>query len=113
MLADSMGIKFLGEGEWKTKKHGAERRCQWRRVHLGIDVQTLQIRAIVVTTNKVEGSPMAAERLRQIPSHEDVASFTGNGAYDTKDMHEAGRPPRHPSSPRSEAAQKAGIRSSQ
>lgn len=30
MLADSTGIKFLGEGEWKTKKHGAERRRQWR-----------------------------------------------------------------------------------
>ena len=30
MLADSTDIKFLGEGEWKTKKHGAERRRQWR-----------------------------------------------------------------------------------
>ena len=29
LLADSTGIKFLGEGEWKTKKHGAERRRQW------------------------------------------------------------------------------------
>ena len=38
LLADSTGIKFLGEGEWKTKKHGAERRRQWRKVHLGIDV---------------------------------------------------------------------------
>jgi len=49
MLADSTGIKSLGEGEWKTKKHGAERRRQWRKVHLGIDADTLQIRAIVVT----------------------------------------------------------------
>ena len=32
MLADSTGIKFLGEGEWKTKKHGAQRRRQWRKV---------------------------------------------------------------------------------
>lgn len=47
MLTDSTGIKFLGDGEWKTKKHGAERRRQWRKVHLGIDAQTLQIRAIV------------------------------------------------------------------
>ena len=89
MLADSTGIKFLGEGEWKTKKHGAERRRQWRKVHLGIDAQTLQIRAIAVTTNEVGDSPMAAELLGQIPSHEKVASFTGDGAYDTKDVHEA------------------------
>ena len=28
-------IKMLGEGEWKTKKHGAKYRRQWRKVHLG------------------------------------------------------------------------------
>lgn len=30
LLVDSTGIKFLGEGEWKCKKHGAEYRRQWR-----------------------------------------------------------------------------------
>jgi hypothetical protein len=39
LLVDSTGIKMLGEGEWKTKKHGAEYRRQWRKVHLGIDAQ--------------------------------------------------------------------------
>ena len=43
LLVDSTGIKFLGEGEWKRKKHGAEYRRQWRKVHLGIDAQTLEI----------------------------------------------------------------------
>ena len=89
MLADSTGIKFLGEGEWKTKKHGAERRRQWRQVHLGIDAENMQIRAMVVTTNEVGDSPVAAGLLGQIPNHEIVASFTGDGAYDTKDVHEA------------------------
>ena len=89
LLADSTGIKFLGEGEWKTKKHGAERRRQWRKVHLGIDAQTLQIRAIVVTTNEVGDSPVASELLGQVPGHEKIVSFTGDGAYDTQDVHEA------------------------
>jgi hypothetical protein len=89
MLADSTGIKFLGEGEWKTKKHGAERRRQWRKTHLGIDAENMQIRAMVVTSNEVGDSPVAAGLLSQIPSHEIVASFTGDGAYDTKDVHEA------------------------
>ena len=89
MLADSTGIKFLGEGEWKTKKHGAERRRQWCKVHLGIDADTMQIRAIVVTTNEVGDSPVGAELLNQIPSHETVVSLTGDGAYDTQDVHEA------------------------
>ena len=42
LLVDSTGIKFLGEGEWKCKKHGPERRRQWRKLHIGIDAQTLQ-----------------------------------------------------------------------
>ena len=89
MLADSTSIKFLGEGEWKTKKHGAERRRQWRKAHQGIDAETLQSRAIVVTTRDVGESPVGTELLDQIPSHEKVASFTGDGAYDSQDGHEA------------------------
>ena len=53
LLVDSTGIQFLGEGEWKRKKHGAEYRRQWRKVHLGIDANTLEIRAIKVTDNSL------------------------------------------------------------
>ncbi len=36
LLVGSTGIKMLGEGKWKTKKHGADDRRQWRKVHLGL-----------------------------------------------------------------------------
>lgn len=88
-LTPGASSSWVKASEWKTKKHGAERRRQWRKVHLGIDADTLQIRATVVTTNEVGDSPMAAELLDQILSHETVASFTGDGAYDTQDVHEA------------------------
>ncbi len=58
LLLDSTGIKFLGEGECKRKKHGAEYRREWRKVHLGIDAQTLEIRAIEVTSNAIGDAPM-------------------------------------------------------
>ena len=32
-------MKFLGEGEWKRKKHGPEYRRQWRKLHIGIDAK--------------------------------------------------------------------------
>lgn len=89
LLVDSTGIKFLGEGEWKRKKHGAEYRRQWRKVHLGIDAQTLEIRAIEVTDNSVGDAPMLPELLGQIPPDEAVASVSGDGAYDTKACHAA------------------------
>lgn len=89
LLVDSTGIKFLGEGEWKRKKHGAEYRRQWRKVHLGIDAHTLEIRAIEVTDNSVGDAPMLPELLGQIPADEAVASVSGDGAYDTKARHAA------------------------
>lgn len=70
------------EGEGKRKKHGADYRRQWRKVHLGIDLQTLEIRAIEVTDNSVGGAPMLPELLAQIPSDEPIASVSGDGAYD-------------------------------
>ena len=89
LLVDSTGIKMLGEGEWKTKKHGAEYRRQWRKVHLGIDAQTLEIRAIEVTDNSVGDAPMLPELLSQIPPQEALLSVSADGAYDTQDCHDA------------------------
>ena len=89
LLVDSTGIKFLGEGEWKRKKHGAEYRRQWRKVHLGIDAQTLEIRAIEVTDNGVGDAPMLPHLLAQIPTDEKLASVSADGAYDTKACHAA------------------------
>ncbi|THU02832.1 IS5 family transposase [Lampropedia puyangensis] len=89
LLVDFTGIKFLGEGEWKAKKHGAERRRQWRTVHLGIDANTLQIRAIVVTTNDVGDSFMIEPLLDQIPINEPIATLIGDGAYDTEAVYAA------------------------
>ncbi len=87
LLVDSTGINFLGEGEWKRKKHGVEYRHQWRKVHLGIDAHTLEIRAIEVTDNSVGDAPMLPEVLKQIPLDEPVASVSADGTYDTKTCH--------------------------
>jgi hypothetical protein len=89
LLVDSTGIKMLVEGEWKTKKHGAEYRRQWRKGHLGIDASTLEIRAMEVTDNSIGDAPVLPALLDQIPVEEKIASVSGDGAYDTKDCHEA------------------------
>ena len=67
LLVDSTGLKFLGEGEWKRKKHQPEYRRQWRKLHIGIDAKTLQIRAIQLTTNNVSDSQVLGDLLDQIP----------------------------------------------
>ena len=89
LLVDSTGIKMLGEGEWKRKKHGADYRRQWRKIHMGIDAQTLEIRAFEVTDNAEGDAPMLPELLSQIPADEVILSVSGDGAYDTKGSHAA------------------------
>lgn len=41
LLVDSTGIKVEGEGEWHARKHGGPKRHVWRKIHLGIDEETL------------------------------------------------------------------------
>lgn len=89
LLVDSTGIKMMGEGEWKTRKHGASYRRQWRKVHIGIDAETLDIRAIEVTTNAIGDAPTLPDLLAQIPADETILSVGGDGAYDTKGCHAA------------------------
>ena len=84
LLVDLTGLKFLGEGEWKRKKHQPEYRWQWRKMHIGIDAETLQIRAVQLTTNNVSDSQVLGDLLEQIPPNEQIDSVYTDGAYDTK-----------------------------
>jgi hypothetical protein len=63
LLVDSTSVKVLGEGEWKIRKHGADYPRQWRKVHFGVDAQTLEIRAIEVTDNAIGDAPMLPQLL--------------------------------------------------
>jgi hypothetical protein len=40
LLVDRTGIKFLGDGEWRVRKHSVQGRRQWRKVHLAMDTAT-------------------------------------------------------------------------
>ncbi|WP_425331651.1 transposase [Pseudoalteromonas viridis] len=42
-MVDSTGLKVYGNGEWHVIKHGANKRRTWRKLHLAIDANTLQI----------------------------------------------------------------------
>jgi Transposase DDE domain len=89
LLVDNTGLKILGEGEWewKRKKHGTEYRRRWPKVHLAIDAQTLEVRAVGVTSSNVGDAPMLEDLLGQISCDEPIASVSADGAYDTKRCH--------------------------
>lgn len=89
LLIDSTGIKAEGDGEWFAKKHGPSKPRQWRKVHLGIDADTLEIRAIEVTGSRVGDAPMLPELLGQIPTDQPIGKVSADGAYDTRGCHAA------------------------
>ena len=86
---DSTGIKAEGEGEWNARKHGGSKRRLWRKIHIGIDEETLEIRAIEVTSSSIGDAPMLPDLLNQIPPDQVLGSVTADGAYDTRKCHDA------------------------
>lgn len=88
LLIDSTGIKAEGEGEWNARKHGGSKRCLWRKIHIGIAEETLEILAIEVTSSSVGDAPMLPDLLNQIPPDQNLGSVTADGAYDTRKCHD-------------------------
>lgn len=80
IAVDASGVKVYGEGEWKVRLHGVERRRTWRKLHLAIDAQTQEIVAHVLTTNQVGDSGQVEHLLEQIP--QPVEKLYGDGGYD-------------------------------
>ena len=89
LLVDSTGIKFLGDGEWLARKHGTQRRRQYRKVHLAMDTATGDIRAVEFTSSDKGDSPVLPHLLDQIPPDEPIGNVTGDGAFDTRRCHAA------------------------
>lgn len=87
LVVDSTGLKVYGEGEWKTKKHGWTRHRTWRKVHIGMDVDTFEFRVIEVTEPKVGDSEMLPQLLAAEQSA--LSQVIGDGGYESRRCHEA------------------------
>ena len=89
LFIDSTGIKAEGEGEWNARKHGGSKRRIWRKLRIGIDEQTLQVRAVEITGSNIGDAPMLPDLLDQISPDQKIGRVTADGAYDTRKCHEA------------------------
>lgn len=80
IVLDSTGLKVYGEGEWKVKKHGADKRRTWRKLHLAIDEATNELHAVELTTNAISDADLAGPLVAAIIYP--IARLSGDGAYD-------------------------------
>lgn len=81
IVVDSTGLKLYGAGEWCVKKHGKTYQRSWRKIHLGIDAGSLQIRSCELSGSRVQDSTCFPALLS--PIREPIAQVIGDGAYDT------------------------------
>jgi len=86
LVVDSTGLKLYGEGEWKVKIHGKDKRRDWLKLHLAIDQGTHDIEACLLTADTVHDCEVLPALLEQIDAS--IDQVTGDGAYDTHDAYE-------------------------
>lgn len=87
VVFDSTGVKVFGEGEWKVRKFGYDKRRTWRKVHICMDVDTGQIVVGAMSDGHVKDEvPMLymMDALEGLP----LGDVIGDGAYDTVDCRE-------------------------
>lgn len=87
LAVDSTGVKLYGEGEWKVRTHGADKRRTWRKLHLAIDHRTQEAVACTMSEQYVLDRRELPSLLRRIEG--EVAEVLGDGAYDFQDCYKA------------------------
>jgi hypothetical protein len=87
LAVDSTGIKLYGEGEWKVRLHGAEKRRTWRKLHLLVDHTTHEAVACSMSEQYVLDRKELAGLLRGVEG--EVAEVLGDGAYDFQGCYQA------------------------
>ena len=87
LVVDATGLKLYGEGEWKVRQHGKDKRRTWLKLHLAINESRHTIEACLLTADNVHDSETVPELLKQIDSM--IDQITGDGAYDTHDTYDA------------------------
>lgn len=89
VVVDSTGVKVYGEGEWKVRTHGWQKRRTWRKLHLCIDAETQQILSVETTENNVDDADKLEELLDAVPPDKEIEKVAADGIYDKRKSYDA------------------------
>jgi len=87
LAVDSTGLKLYGEGEWKVRLHGAEKRRTWRKLHLMIDHTTQEAVGCSMSEQYVLDRHVLPALLNEVEG--EVAEVLCDGAYDFQNCYKA------------------------
>ena len=86
VVIDATGIKIYGEGEWKTRQHGASKRRTWRKLHLAVDETSGEILAAEVTRNDKKDGQLLEPLLELVEAN--IEQVGADGAYDQRSCYD-------------------------
>ncbi len=78
----------MGQDQWHARKHGCPKRRVWRKIYLGIDEETLEVRPVEITWSHIGDAPVLPDLLDQIAADERIGSVIAEGAYDIRKCHD-------------------------
>lgn len=87
LVIDATGLKVFGEGEWKVRQHGADKRRVWRKLHLGADSATHEIICADLSLSGTTDAQALPGLINQ--THRKIRVASADGAYDTRYCHDA------------------------
>lgn len=85
LVIDSTGLKVYGEGEWKTRIHGKDKRRTWRKYHVSVDPNTHEVVAQELTESNVHDCTQMGKLLPE----EKIGKVYADGAYPGKSSMDA------------------------
>jgi hypothetical protein len=86
LVVDSTGLKIYGEGEWKTRLHGKQKRRTWRKLHIAIDLAHREMVAIELTNIGVHDQSVLPILVKD---QKDIGKVYADGAYISKGCFDA------------------------
>ena len=85
LVIDSTGLKVYGEGEWKMRTHGKQKRRTWRKYHVSVDPSTHEVVAQELTESNVHD----CTQMGKILPEERIGKVYADGAYPGKSSMDA------------------------
>ncbi len=86
---DSTGVNVYGTSGWHQRKHGKDnlykKRDQWKKIHLALDLDTMQIVSVAYTDSNVNDCEVVKELCNGIKGN--VTSVRADEAYDTEELY--------------------------
>ena len=87
LVIDSSGLKVYGEGEWKVRTHGKDKRRTWRKLHLSMDASNHQITAALITDKDLLDRNALSDLLEHTEA--ELEYVCADGAYDFEQCYRA------------------------